>query len=158
MDEPFTSAEGKLGRVIVLRMKPGSDLLDGMLAACEKHQIRNGVIISAIGSLNGVHYCDVEALPDKRCGYGYGRELYLDGPIELTSASGVICSDDDGSINLHVHINMSDKYGNAYGGHLVRGTRVLLTADIVLGEIEDIQMLRKLDPEMEVFLLSPRQK
>ena len=50
MDEPFTSAEGKLGRVIVLRMKPGTDLLDGMLAACEKHQIRNGVIISAIGS------------------------------------------------------------------------------------------------------------
>ena len=158
MEEQILSAQGRLGRTVVLRLKPGTDLLKGMQAACERYQIHNGAILSAIGSLNGVHYCNVEALPELKCGYGYGRELYLDGPIELTSASGVICSDTDGSINLHVHINMSDKYGNAYGGHLVPGTRVLLTADIVLGEIEDVQMLRKLDPEMEVFLLSPQQK
>ena len=158
MKDQFTSAEGRMGRVVVLRMKPGTDLLDGMLAACEKHGIHNGVIISAIGSLNGVYYCDVEAVSDKKCGYGYGRTLYLDGPIELTGASGVICSDADGRINMHVHINMSDKYGNAYGGHLVQGTKVLLTADIVLGEIEDVQMLRELDPDLEVYLLNPRQK
>ena len=158
MKDQFTSAEGRMGRVVVLRMKPGTDLLDGMLAACEKHGIHNGVIISAIGSLNGVYYCDVEAVSDKKCGYGYGRTLYLDGPIELTGASGVICSDAEGRINMHVHINMSDKYGNAYGGHLVQGTKVLLTADIVLGEIEDVQMLRELDPDMEVYLLNPRQK
>lgn len=158
MKDQFTSAEGRMGRVVVLRMKPGTDLLDGMLAACEKHGIHNGVIISAIGSLNGVYYCDVEAVSDKKCGYGYGRTLYLDGPIELTGASGVICSDAEGRINMHVHINMSDKYGNAYGGHLVQGSKVLLTADIVLGEIEDVQMLRELDPDMEVYLLNPRQK
>jgi len=158
MKDQFTSAEGRMGRVVVLRMKPGTDLLDGMLAACEKHGIHNGVIISAIGSLNGVYYCDVEAVSDKKCGYGYGRTLYLDGPIELTGASGVICSDAEGRINMHVHINMSDKYGNAYGGHLVQGTKVLLTADIVLGEIEDVQMLRELDPDLEVYLLNPRQK
>ena len=158
MKDQFTSAEGRMGRVVVLRMKAGTDLLDGMLAACEKHGIHNGVIISAIGSLNGVYYCDVEAVSDKKCGYGYGRTLYLDGPIELTGASGVICSDAEGRINMHVHINMSDKYGNAYGGHLVQGTKVLLTADIVLGEIEDVQMLRELDPDLEVYLLNPRQK
>ena len=116
------------------------------------------VIISVIGSLNGVHYCNVEALPNKKCGYGYGQVLYLDGPIELTGAGGVICSDVDGSINLHVHINVSDKHGNARGGHLVQGTKVLMTTDVVLGEIGDVSMLRKLDPEMEVFLLSPEQK
>lgn len=158
MNQDFLSAEGKLGRVVVIRMKPGTDLLDGMLAACEKHQIHNGVIISAIGSLNGVYYCDVEALPEKKCGYGYGRTLYLDGPIELTGANGVICSDADGSINMHVHMNMSDKYGNAYGGHLVQGTKVLLTADIVLGEIEGVDMLRKLDEDMDVYILNPQQK
>ena len=157
MPEEFSAAQGKLGRVIVLRLKPGMDLLDGIQAACERYQIRNGVILSAIGSLGRVRFCDVEALPEKKCGYGYGRILALDETIELTGASGVICSDVDGSINLHVHVCLSDKTGKAYGGHLVQGTTVLMTADIVLGEIEGVSMLREYDPDMDVYLLHPRQ-
>ena len=155
--EEFSAAEGRLGRVIVLRLKPGMDLLDGIQAACERYQIRNGVILSAIGSLGRVRFCDVEALPGKKCGYGYGKVLTLDETIELTGAGGVICSDEEGNINLHVHICMSDKNGKAYGGHLVQGTIVLMTADIVLGEIEGVSMLREYDPDMDVYLLHPRQ-
>ncbi len=158
MSEEFSAAEGRMGRVVVIRLAPGADLLGGMQSACERYGIRNGVVISAIGSLACVRFCDVEALPEKKCGYGYGRILTLDDTIELTSAGGVICSDDEGNINLHVHISMSDKTGKAYGGHLVQGTRVLMTADIVLGEIEGVSMLREYDPEMDVYLLSPRQK
>lgn len=158
MSEQFHSAQGRMDRVIVARLLPGTDLLEGLQAVCEKHGLRNGVVISAIGSLDGVRYCNVEALPELKCGYGYGQVLYLDGPIELTGAGGVICSDTDGSINRHMHISMSDKYGNAHGGHLVKGTRVLMTTDVVLGEIGDVNMLRKFDPEMEVYLLSPEQQ
>ena len=105
-----------------------------------------------------MRFCNVEPLPEKKCGYGYGRVLSLDETIELTGAGGVICSDASGNINLHIHLSMSDKNGKAYGGHLVEGTKVLMTADIVLGEIEDISMLRELDPDMDVYLLSPQQK
>ena len=157
MSEQFSAAEGRLGRVVVLRLKPGMDLLDGLQAACERHQIHNGVILSAIGSLSCVRYCDVEALPEKKCGYGYGRVLELNDTIELTGASGVVCSDAEGNINLHVHICLSDKDGRAYGGHLVQGTRVLMTADIVLGEVEGVSMLREYDPYMDVYLMNPRQ-
>ncbi len=157
MDDRLSSAEGQLGRVIVFRLKPGTDLLKGIQEACEKHQIHNGVVISGIGSLNGVHYCNVEALPDKKCGYGYGQILYLDGPIEMTGASGVVCSDAEGNINLHIHLSMSDKYGNAHGGHLVEGTRVLMTADIVIGEINGVYMQREYDEAMDVYLMSPKQ-
>ena len=155
--EEFSAAEGRLGRVIVLRLKPGMDLLDGIQAACERYRIHNGVILSAIGSLGRVRYCDVEALQEKKCGYGYGRVLELDDTIELTGASGVVCSDAEGNINLHVHICMSDKTGKAYGGHLVQGTTVLMTADIVLGEIEGVSMLREYDPYLDVYLMNPRQ-
>ena len=93
MSEQFRSAQGRMKRVIVARLLPGTDLLEGLQAVCEKHGIHNGVIISAIGSLNGVRYCNVEALPQVKCGYGYGQVLYLDGPIELTGAGGVICSE-----------------------------------------------------------------
>lgn len=158
MSENMSAAQGRLGRVVVIRLAPGDDLFDGMQAACERYGIRCGVVISAIGSLACVRYCDVEPLPDKKCGYGYGRVLALDETIELTGASGVICHDAEGHINLHVHICMSDKNGRAYGGHLVQGTRVLMTSDIVLGEIEGVDMLREYDPEMEVFLLHPQQE
>ena len=157
MSEQFSAAEGRLGRVVVLRLKPGMDLLDGLQAACERYQIHNGVILSAIGSLSCVRYCDVEALPEKKCGYGYGRVLELNDTIELTGASGVVCSDAEGNINLHVHICLSDKNGRAYGGHLVQGTKVLMTADIVLGEVEGVSMLREYDPYMDVYLMNPRQ-
>ena len=157
MGAEIQAAEGRLGRVVVIRLAPGTDLYDGMLAACERYGIRNGVVISAIGSLGRVRFCDVEALPDKKCGYGYGRVLELDDTIELTGASGVICSDVGGELNLHVHISMSDKTGKGYGGHLVQGTTVLMTADIVLGEIEGVSMLREYDKEMEVYLLHPQQ-
>ena len=106
---------------------------------------------------DGVNFCDVEALPEKKCGYGYGRILALDETIELTGAGGVICSDAEGNINLHIHICMSDINGKAYGGHLVEGTEVLMTADIVLGEIEGISMLREYNEDMDVYLLSPKQ-
>ena len=158
MSENMSAALGRFGRTVVLRLKPGDDLLDGIQATCERYGIHNGVILSGIGSLGCVRFCDVEALPEKKCGYGYGRVLALDETIELTGASGVICSDKNNAINLHIHVCLSDKNGKAYGGHLVRGTTVLMTADLVLGEIEGIDMRREYVPEMDVYLLSPRQK
>ena len=150
-------AQGKLGRVIALRLKPGTDVLLGLQEACERNGINNGVILSAIGSLNGVPYCNPVVLPTK-AGYGYGEILHLTGPIELTNASGIICHDDEGNTNLHVHISLSDRHGNAHGGHLVEGTKVLLTVDVILAEIEGLVMGRKFDEELEVPLFAPRQE
>lgn len=149
-------AEGRLGRVEAIRLRPGTDVLLGLEEACRRAGINNGVILSAIGSLDGVKFCNPVELPTK-AGYGYGETLHLTGPIELTSAAGIICHDDEGNTNLHVHVSMSDRYGNAHGGHLVEGTKVLLTVDVILAEIEGVVMGRKFDPELEVPLFAPRQ-
>lgn len=153
----FQMAEGRLGRVVVLRLKPGTDVLLGLQTACEEAGINNGVIISAIGSLAHVRFCDPIEIAEKRARYGYGAPLQLEGPIELLSASGIICHDDSGATNLHVHVDLADQDGKAYGGHLVEGTKVLLTLDAVIGEVEGVDMRRKMDPELEVPLLSPQQ-
>ena len=149
-------AQGKLGRVVALRLKPGTDVLLGLEEACKRSGINNGVILSAIGSLDSPHFCDVVEVPTK-AGYGYGEVLHLTGPIELTNASGIICHDDEGNTNLHVHMSLSDRYGNAHGGHLVEGTKVLLTVDVIIAEIEGLVMGRKFDEELEVPLFAPRQ-
>ena len=149
-------AQGKLGRVIAVRLKPGTDVLLGLQEACERNGINNGVILSAIGSLQDPHFCNPVELPTK-AGYGYGETLHLTGPIELTNASGIICHDDEGNTNLHVHMTVTDRHGNAHGGHLVEGTKVLLTVDVILAEIEGLVMGRKFDEELEVPLYAPRQ-
>lgn len=150
-------AQGNLGRIVALRLKPGTDVLLGLEEACKRSGINNGVILSAIGSLDGVNFCNPVELPEKKAGYGYGEILHLTGPIELTNASGIICHDDAGVTNLHVHITLSDRYGNAHGGHLVEGTKVLLTVDVIMAEIGGLIMGRKFDDELEVPLFAPRQ-
>lgn len=149
-------AEGKLGRVVALRLTPGTDVLLGLQEACERAGINNGVILSAIGSLDSPHFCNPVELPTK-AGYGYGETLHLTGPIELTNASGIICHDDEGNTNLHVHMAVTDRHGNAHGGHLVEGTKVLLTTDVIVAEIEGLVMGRKFNEELGVPLFAPRQ-
>lgn len=149
-------AEGKLSRVVAIRLTPGTDVLLGLTEACARAGINNGVILSAIGSLDSPHFCDVVEL-DTKAGYGYGETLHLTGPIELTNASGIICHDDEGNTNLHVHMTLTDRHGNAHGGHLVEGTKVLITTDVIIAEIEGLVMGRKFSEEMGVPLFAPRQ-
>lgn len=149
-------AQGTLGRVVAVHLRPGDDLLLGFTEACKRMNINNGVILSAIGSLDGVCYCNPVEL-DTTAGYGYGEVLHLTGPIELCSASGIICHDDEGNTNIHVHVSLSDRYGTGHGGHLTEGTKVLLTVDAVIAEIDGIVMGRKWDEELEVPLFAPQQ-
>lgn len=156
MDDILEMAQGCLGRVVALRLRPGTDVLLGLEEACKRAGINNGVILSAIGSLDSPRFCDPVELPTN-AGYGYGETLHLTGPIELAGASGIICHDDEGNTNLHVHMTVTDRHGNAHGGHLVEGTKVLLTVDVIIAEIEGVVMGRKFDPELEVPLFAPRQ-
>ena len=96
MNDILEMAQGNLTRVIAVRLRPGTDVLAGLTEACRRANINNGVILSAIGSLDGVAYCNPVELPDKKAGYGYGEVLHLTGPIELTVGSGIICHDDQG--------------------------------------------------------------
>ncbi len=155
-DVDMEMAQGTIKRVVALRLKPGTDLLLGLAEACRRQGINNGVILSAIGSLKDPQYCNPIELPTA-AGYGYGEVLHLTGPIELTNASGIICHDDEGVTNLHVHVTMTDRHGTAHGGHLVEGTKVLITTDVIIGEIEGIIMGRKFDDELQVPLFAPRQ-
>ena len=133
-DSLIELAQGKFGRVVAFRLKPGADLYLGLEEACRKYGISNGVIVSALGSVNGV-----------------------DEVLELTAASGIICHDAEGNINLHVHVNFSDKNGTVYGGHLIEGTKVLITVDGIIAEVEDIDMGRKLHEPSGLMLFSPGQ-
>lgn len=157
INDIMETAQGRLGKVVAIRLKPGADVLHGLEEACKRHGISDGVILSAIGSLDGARYCDIVELPTK-AGCGYGETLHLSGLIELIGATGIICHDSEGTVNLHIHMSLADRYGNAYGGHLVEGTKVKMTVDVVLAQIEGVEMGRQFDEELEVPLFAPRQR
>lgn len=70
----------------------------------------------------------------------------------------MICHDDDGNLLLHVHMSMSDQHGTGHGGHLIEGTKVLLTTDMVIAELDGLVMGRRFDEELGVPLFAPKQK
>ena len=156
LEHGIEMAEGRISRVVPLRLRPGTDVLLGLTEAAKLAGIKNGVILSAIGSLNGAKYCDPVELPTK-AGYGYGEVLHLTGPIELLNAAGIICHDDQDEINLHIHVTLGDRHGGTHGGHLVEGTKVLLTVDVIIAELDGIVMGRKFDEYYQVPLFAPRQ-
>ena len=70
----------------------------------------------------------------------------LAGPFEIVSLTGTLaCGGDEDSCVKHLHISLSDAQGRVVGGHLVR-LEVETTAEIVLGELEDLVFTREHDP------------
>ena len=47
--------------------------------------------------------------------------------------------------NSHLHISLSNEVGNTFGGHLKEGSIVGTTAEIAIGEMEDLEFSREFD-------------
>ena len=150
------SAIGKIGNIVAMRMPPGTDVFAGVIEMCEKYNIKDGVIISALGSWSKVTFCNPIDLPNGK--KGYGDPIVFEGNYELTGLSGIICHEKDGKISPHVHLTISDEQGNGYGGHLMPGCIVLLTTDIVIGSFSGIDMGRGFDEKLGVPIFSPKKK
>ncbi len=156
MEKVRQIAEGNIKRIVAIRLEPKMDVVEGIVSVCKEKNIKNGIILSAIGSLNGARFFDPVKLPEKKAGYGYGEPIILQGPIELLSLSGMICNDND-EILTHFHFSLSDENGKGYGGHVIEGNKVLFTVDIVLAEVGGIDMGRKFDSDLEVPIFNPTQ-
>ena len=113
----------RLDRMIVVRMKHGTDLLKGLEEAVAREKIRNAVILSAIGSVTSyhVHMVDNAVLPPK--------DVYLKGdrPYDIGSTQGYVING-----RVHCHIVLGDKR-RTLAGHLEPGNRVFTFAAITLG-------------------------
>lgn len=150
------TAEGLINRVIAIRVSPGEEVLSAIESACKKHNINNGIILSAIGSFDGARFFTPVPL-DTKAGAGYSDPIELTGPIELLNATGMVTHKENGDQDFHIHCTFSDGKGNAMGGHLIPGNMVLLTLDMVIGEISGIDMVREYDEDLEVPIFAPKQ-
>jgi predicted DNA-binding protein with PD1-like motif len=126
---------GGFERIVVVRLRRGTDLLEGMKKAVEREGIRNAAILSGVGSLTSyhVHVVGNTAYPVKNVYFK------AEGPQDLLNVNGYVI---DGRI--HAHIVFADEK-KGLGGHLEPGTTVYTFAVITMGVLQDGASLARFD-------------
>jgi len=122
-------------RIVVIRLKNGTDLLEGLQKAVEKENIKNAVILSGIGSLTDyhVHTVDNRTFPPKNV------FMKDDVPVDLLNVNGYII---DGRVHAHITFTTEQK---ALGGHLEPDTKAFTFAIITIGVLGEPVCLKRID-------------
>jgi len=136
--------EVKVGKIIFSRIRTDEDLAEAIKERAEKGSVKAGLLM-AIGSLKSVtlgYY--------KEGSYEYIR---LDGPLEIASCMGNIALDENGETIIHAHIVVTNEKGEAFGGHLMKGSTVGATAELVIIEASNVNLKRVFDKVTNLKLL-----
>lgn len=117
-------------RVHALRLRPGDDLRQQLLRFAEQQHIKAGTLLTCVGSLTTTTL---------RLANQEGPSVYK-GHFEIVSLVGTL------SVNgSHLHLAVSDSAGRTIGGHLLDGNIVYTTAEIVIGELPELDFQRETD-------------
>ena len=113
-----------------LRLAPHQDLKKEIVAFAVRNKIKAGFIMTCVGSLEQVSL----RLANQEKG-----EFYK-GHFEIVSLVGTFSDS-----SSHIHLSVSDSTGKTIGGHLLDGTLIYTTAEIVLGELDELEFSREKD-------------
>jgi uncharacterized protein len=123
-------------RAHAFRLTPGTDLKEALERITEAHALAAGCILTCVGSLSQARL--------RMPGAAGEEDLFTTfaGPMEIVSLVGTLSPG-----GMHVHISLSGQEGVCVGGHLVRGCIVHTTAELVLGELPQVEFRRVQDEE-----------
>jgi predicted DNA-binding protein with PD1-like motif len=114
-------------RVEIIKMHPGTDMLEGLNSAINERNIKNAVILAGIGSVTDYHFHVVSDrnLPPAN---EFSKAACA---MDLIAVQGYIINK-----RVHAHITLADE-NNTVGGHLEPGTKALTFFIITLGVLPD---------------------
>ena len=129
------TASSPVERVVIVRLRNKTDMLDGLEQAVAREKIRNAVILSGFGSVTSYHTHVVAntTLPPKNV---FTKES---GPFDLTSVGGFILN---GRVHAHITLATPQKMT---GGHLEPGTTVFTFVTVSLAVVNGSLDLNRLD-------------
>ncbi len=123
----------KFGRTFALRLDKGEDVLDNVNDLIQKEDIKDGVVVSGIGTLDQCVLHFVTHIDDASKMY---YKEWKNVALEVASIQGIIA---DGK--PHIHAVVSDQTA-AWGGHVERGCRTLYLCEILIVEMPDFNLTR----------------
>jgi predicted DNA-binding protein with PD1-like motif len=144
------------GRIVPVRLLPGTDVMNGLKKVCEDNGVRYGYLLMAIGTVNKATIQIFRPIPESKLGAGYTEPETIPGPIEILGLSGIIFETEAGETALHLHASFCDKDGKILGGHVVPGGNpVCATLDACIAEVSGAKFMARYDDETELPLFSP---
>ena len=122
------------GRVLLIHLTKGEDILHSVTKAAKDAGITSGVVVSGIGSLRKFHYHYIGTTDDKP------QDVFetVEAPLELASLQGAILEG-----KPHLHAVVSQKGTNTWSGHVEDGCEVQYLAEICIVELKDMPLGRR---------------
>ena len=132
---PAYTVTAPVTRMVMIRLRNGTDVLEGLQSGIAEQKIRNAVIVGGFGSLirYHVHVVSTQDLPTKDV---FAK---VDRPQDVLNVGGYVI---DG--RLHPHITVAD-LEKAAGGHIEPGTQVLTFLNVALAVLPDDASLARFD-------------
>ena len=124
---------GQIQEVIRIRLDRDDLLLESILAAIKTHDIQDGAVLTAVGSLQECTYHGVVSLaaaPEQK--FTTRKEV-----MEILNVNGIIAAGEP-----HLHMTLSGTTGSAFGGHLEKGCKVLYRAEITIAKFTGTRLAR----------------
>ena len=144
--------KGQMNRIVMGKLGMDIDLLQGIEELVKREGVRTGVILSGIGALKKATFRNLKVLPpDLKVEKHHRLYLELEQPMEIVSLTGWMATREDGEAEVHAHFSastvMEDKVVTL-GGHLIPGTLTSVKVVIVIGVIEESNIIAGLDPRI----------
>jgi len=136
--------QGQTGKICFARILEGEDLAEAVKKRIEESNVRAGMFM-LIGRLKDAvlgYYRDGK--------YDYVR---LEGPLEIASCMGNVAVDEKGDTVIHAHVVLSNEKCEAFGGHLAKGSHVGATAELVIIEGLNVNLVGAPDEKTRLNLL-----
>ena len=123
------------GRILMIHLTKGDDLVTSIINACKEAGIETGVVLSGIGSLRRYHYHYIKDTKD------IPTDVFevVEGPLELVALQGMIIEGIP-----HLHGVVSEAGTKTYSGHVEdEGSEVQYLVEISILEVKDIKLGRR---------------
>ena len=124
----------KVEEVIRVRLDRGDLLLETILDVIKRHDVQDGAVLSAVGSLQKCNFHTVKSFAESP----EQNMIHKMGPLEILNVNGMIAAGEP-----HLHMTLSSADGVAMGGHLDPGCKVLYRAEVSIAKYSGTKLARK---------------
>ena len=119
-------------KTFALRLHPNQDLKKELIKFTKEKNIQAGLILTCVGSLRRATL----RMADETIIKNFEKKFEINSLVGTLSQDGV-----------HLHISLSDETGAEIGGHLKDNCLIYVTAEIIIGELDNKKFSRVFDYE-----------
>ncbi|MEF1290787.1 PPC domain-containing DNA-binding protein [Vibrio sp. M260118] len=116
---------------ITTRLTKGDDLKQCIQQLVTEYKIGAGSIASCVGCLSHLRIRLA----------GATNTLTLNEPVEIVSIMGTLTP-----LHQHIHISVAKQNGEVIGGHLLEGSLIDTTGELILHQYPNLSFTREQDP------------